>query len=86
MTRKIIFAPEALGDIKHWERHNPKIRKRIHTLITNILDLPFEGIGKPEALRHEWSGCWSRRIDREHRLVYRVTERGIEIIRCRFHY
>ena len=60
--------------------------KRIHTLIKDIQRSPFEGIGKPEPLRHNFSGFWSRRIDEEHRLIYTIEDGCIVIVQCRYHY
>lgn len=86
---KIAWATEAWVDYVGWQ-HDPKIHERINDLIDNIRDHPFKGIGKPEPLKHDLSGWWSRRITREHRLVYRVSGRGkdrkLEILSCRFHY
>ena len=90
MLSKIILAPEAKADLEYWAQKDPrkykKKKERIKTLIQNILDTPYEGIGKPEALKHNWSGFWSRRIDREHRLIYRIRGDAVQIARCRYHY
>jgi len=73
-----------------YENHAPKIRNRINALIDDIEQNPFAGIGKPEALKFNLSGWWSRRINREHRLVNRVIGEGneqiLEILQCRYHY
>ena len=63
-----------------------KLVKRINDLIADVMRNGYEGIGKPEPLRGELSGFWSRRIDREHRLVYRVTKDDVEVVACRYHY
>ncbi len=84
--RSILFSPEALRQLNEWKIQNPKITTRIVLLITAILESPFSGIGKPEPLKHTLQGKWSRRITREHRLVYEVTDTTIKIISCRFHY
>ena len=63
-----------------------KTLKRINVLIKNITRQPFEGLGDPEPLKHNWSGYWSRRIDREHRLVYSVQGNTLYIVQCRYHY
>ncbi len=84
--RSILFSPEALRQLNEWKIQNPKIATRIVLLITAILESPFSGIGKPEPLKHTLQGKWSRRITREHRLVYEVTDMTIKIISCRFHY
>lgn len=76
----------AFTDIAFWAKNDLKQLKRIIQLIENIQQNPFEGLGKPEALKHDLKGFWSRRIDSEHRLVYKVTDTDIIIIACRFHY
>jgi len=84
--RSILFSPEALRQLNEWKIQNPKIAIRIVLLITAISESPFSGIGKPEPPKHTLQGRWSRRITREHRLVYEVTDTTIKIISCRFHY
>jgi toxin YoeB len=79
--RTILFSPEALCQLDDWKNQNPRISTRIILLITAIPE-----IGKPEPLKHSLQGKWSRRITREHRLVYEVTDSTIKIISCRFHY
>ena len=69
---KIIFHPRAWEDYCYWQQSNRQVLKRINELVKAIQRQPFEGIGKPEPLRFELSGCWSRRINDEHRLIYRV--------------
>lgn len=87
---KIAWATEAWADYEYWQRADPKVHARINELIENIFESPFAGIGKPEPLKHDLSGWWSRRITLEHRLVYRLTgkgkERRMEILSCRYHY
>jgi toxin YoeB len=80
------FEPRAFEDLAWWIRQDRKSALRIMQLIENVQRTPFEGLGKPEPLKHQLSGLWSRRIDREHRLVYEVTEDKIRILACRFHY
>ena len=80
------FDPAAFEDLAWWIETDRKKALRILKLIKEIQRKPFEGMGKPEALKHELSGCWSRRIDDEHRLVYQVTENKIRILACRYHY
>jgi toxin YoeB len=78
--------PEALEDLAHWVRTDPRLALRTIDLIEAALRDPGRGIGKPEALRHLEGHVWSRRIDREHRLVYRVGDEAITILQCRYHY
>ena len=73
-------------DLRRWIETDRKIALRVLDLMAAILADPFQGIGKPEALRHEYAGCWSRRITREHRLVYRVTADRIDFLQARYHY
>lgn len=80
------WAGNAWEDYLYWQARDRKTLKRINTLIKNIQRQPFDGLGDPEPLRHQWSGYWSRRIDREHRLVYKVTDHAIVIVQCRYHY
>ncbi|MDR2507724.1 MAG: Txe/YoeB family addiction module toxin [Candidatus Accumulibacter sp.] len=77
----------AWNDYLYWQENDKKIAERINDLIKAIKREPFSGIGKPEALKHNnMAGLWSRRIDFEHRLVYRVTADAVEIAACRYHY
>ena len=80
------FDSLAFQDLAWWVKKNRKQALRIMKLIEAIQRQPFEGIGKPEPLKHELSGCWSRRIDKEHRLVYQVFDDKIRIVACRYHY
>ncbi len=80
------WATEAWEDYLHWQATDRKMLKRINALIKEIERHPFSGMGKPEPLRHHWAGYWSRRIDREHRLVYKATDDAIVIVQCRYHY
>jgi toxin YoeB len=84
--RKIIFEAGAFEDFNGWSKTNRKIYDRIVQLIKDIDRSPFHGIGKPEPLKFELSGYWSRRINDEHRLVYKVTDDSIIIISCKYHY
>lgn len=83
---QLIFTVHAWEDYLYWQEYDKKITKKINGLIKEILRDPFEGLGKPEPLRHQLKGFWSRRITGEHRLVYRVNESTIEIVACRYHY
>jgi toxin YoeB len=86
MPRKIAFLPDAFADFNRWSREDRKIQKKIVSLIQEIDRTPFSGTGKPEPLKHQLQGLWSRRITQEHRLVYQVTDEEITIVSCRFHY
>jgi len=84
--RKVIFERNAFEDIEYWLKNDRRMLKRILELIREIDRTPFSGLGKPEPLRHDFKGCWSRRIDDEHRLVYFVDDSTINILSCRYHY
>ena len=84
--KKIIFEYKAFEDFNEWLQSDKKIHQKIIRLIKDINRSPFVGIGKPEPLKHELSGYWSRRINDEHRLVYKVTDEAIIIAGCRNHY
>ena len=86
MTRRLSFTPDAWDDYLYWQSQDKKTLKRINQLVRDIIREPFSGIGKPEALRENLTGYWSRRIDDTHRLVYAVEERAIVIVACRYHY
>ena len=80
------FTENAWEDYTYWQAVDKKIVKKINELIKAIQRTPFEGIGKPEPLKFDLAGYWSRRIDQEHRIVYKVTENELIIIACRYHY
>jgi len=80
------FSQEGWDDYLSWQKEDKKIIKRINMLIKDIKREPFKGLGDPEPLKHNWSGYWSRRITKEHRLIYRVTENTILIAQCKYHY
>ena len=82
----ITWTDESWEEYIEWQSQDKKILKKINSLIKDIKRDPFDGIGKPEPLKYELSGCWSRRISDEHRLVYEVTEYSIVMISCRYHY
>ena len=84
--RNLEFDPAAFEDLAWWIEQDRKQALRIVKLIEATQRTPFEGPGQPEPLRHELAGCWSRRIDREHRLVYQVFADKIRILACRYHY
>ena len=85
---KLVFSAPAAAEYRAWEAQDPEMKARIDALIQETLREPCEGMGKPEELRGRLSGWWSRRIGREHRLVYRVTgdgeARALEIAQCRY--
>lgn len=84
----ICWSNEALEQRRFWQQTNPRIDKRIQKLLDNILLTPYDGIGKPEPLKHKLNGFWSRRIDHEHRLIYSFNEemKIIQIESCKGHY
>jgi toxin YoeB len=84
--KKIIFSKNAWEDYIFWQAEDKKILKKINTLIKDIQSTPFSGIGKPEPLKYDLAGLWSRRIDHEHRLVYQVNKNELLIYSCRYHY
>jgi toxin YoeB len=87
---RLSFNPNAWEDYLYWQRTDPKLVARINELLKDIVRHPFDGIGKPEPLRAEQKGYWSRRINQEHRIVYTVIGKGddqsVIITQCRFHY
>lgn len=83
---RITFTESAWDDYLWLQDNNRKLLRRVNQLIRDILRSPFEGIGKAEPLKGNLSGCWSRRIDHEHRLVYQVQKDDLIIISCRYHY
>jgi len=82
----IVFEPEAWEDYMFWQQSDKQQAKRLDTLIKAVAKSPYEGIGKPEMLKGNYAGFWSRRINNEHRLVYSVKENRLHILQCRFHY
>jgi len=80
--KNIEFVPAAFKEYLQWIELDRKVALRIGDLIRDILRNPYSGIGKPEALKHQFKGYWSRRIDREHRLIYKITETSVVIISC----
>jgi len=83
---KLVFVEESWEDYLYWQKTDKNKLKKINELIRDISRTPFEGLGKPDPLKHKYSGFWLRRIDNEHRLIYRVIEDEIQIVKCRFHY
>jgi len=84
--KRITFSKNAWEDYLTWQKEDMKMLRKINELIKDIQKTPFEGIGKPEALKYDLTGFWSRRIDLEHRLVYRYHDDHVLIYSCRFHY
>ena len=83
---RVIFSEHAWDEYLYWQKTDHKIVKRINTLSQEIQRTPFEGIGKPEPLKHALSGYWSRRITDEHRLVYRINDDALLIAQLKYHY
>ncbi len=83
---RLIFSQDAWDDYLHWQKTDRKLLNRVNLLIRDILRSPFEGIGAPEPLKHGLTGYWSRRINGEHRLVYKVEGESVMIAQCRYHY
>ncbi len=83
---RLVFTALGWNDYLWFQNHDRKLLKRLNQLIKEVMRFPFEGIGKPEPLKGDLSGYWSRRINDEHRLVYMATEHEVVIIACRYHY
>ena len=86
MPYEICFTPQADADYTFWKNTDPKKVKKIDALLDSCEQNPYQGIGKPEQLKHHMSGCWSRRIDKTHRLVYIIQGNKVIISQCRYHY
>jgi toxin YoeB len=84
--RKITFTPDAFREYNEWIEEDFEIVNKIIFLLRDIQNDPFKGLGKPEPIRGDFSGYWSRRITLNHRLIYKVSKENIEIIKCRDHY
>lgn len=80
------LSEQAITDIAHWNKTDPKKAAKIFALLKSIMETPFSGMGKPEPLKYDLAGYWSRRIDHEHRLVYTTTEKVVFVASCRYHY
>jgi len=83
---RLVFTPHSWEDYRYWQATDRQTLKRLNRLLDDTLRDPFSGIGKPESLRHVLAGCWSRRIDEEHRLVYLVDGDDLVILPARYHY
>ncbi len=86
MSRRLLFTPAAWDDYLYWQGQDRKTLRRINALIEDTLRNPFTGLGKPEPLKQNLSGFWSRRIDDTHRFVYSVEDSDLAIFACRYHY
>ena len=84
--RRSVFTSQFREDLKYWTRSDRKIALRVLDLVEDVMRSPFEGIGKPEPMRFDFAGCWSRRISAEHRLVYEVTGEFVTFLQARYHY
>ncbi|MEX0810840.1 MAG: Txe/YoeB family addiction module toxin [Chitinophagales bacterium] len=82
----LTFTENAWDDYQYWQKNNKKFCKKINALIKDIKRNPYEGLGKPEPLKFDLAGYWSRRIDQEHRLVYQFLDKELLIYACRYHY
>jgi toxin YoeB len=83
---KLVFSEDARDDYLYWQRNDPQVLRRINALLKEALRAPQSGIGKPERLRGDLQGYWSRRITHEHRMVYRAEDDRLVIIQLRYHY
>jgi toxin YoeB len=86
VEREAVFQPEFLQDLRWWVENDRKVALRILELIDAVLKDPFHGVGKPEPLKYQLAGAWSRRITQEHRLVYKVSGTRIDFLQARYHY
>jgi toxin YoeB len=86
LERTLIVATRFLADLQYWLERDWRVALRIIRIVREVARDPFRGIGKPEPLKHDLAGAWSRRIDDEHRLVYALDDAGIEFLSARFHY
>lgn len=85
-NRSALFHRQFLDDLRYWIENDRATALRALDLVEAALRDPFAGVGKPEPLRHQYAGCWSRRVAREHRMVYRVTKNSVEFLLARYHY
>ena len=84
--KNIIFSPEALEDYHYWKANSPQMVEKIKRLLVDIAEHPLSGIEKPEKLKHQLSGKWSRCIDLEHKIIYTISDENINILTLRYHY
>ena len=85
-SREAVFHPEFVEDLRYWIAEDRRTALRALDIIEAVLRDPFHGIGKPEALKHQLHGAWSRRLTREHRIVYKVAARRVDFLQARYHY
>lgn len=83
---KITFTEDGWQEYLYWQANDKRLLKKLNEIIKALRRDPYEGMGKPEPLKYKLQGCWSRRLDQEHRIVYIVKDDSIEILSCRFHY
>ena len=83
---ELVWQTNAWEDYCYWQKQDKKILERVNELIKDCLRSPYKGIGKPEPLKGNYAGCWSRRITQEHRLIYKMNEQRLHILQCRYHY
>jgi len=83
---KVLFSKRAAEEYRYWEKTDRRVWERINRLLHDIQRDPFSGIGKPEPLKHELAGCWSRRITGVHRMVYTIEHGQVVVVQCRYHY
>lgn len=83
---KLIFGEQSWSDYVYWQSTDKRTLKKVNALLQDIKRNPFDGLGKPEPLKHEMAGTWSSRITQEHRLVYEIFEESILVVSCRYHY
>ena len=83
---KVAFSEDAWEDYLYWQNNEPKSLAKLNSLIKDCTRNPFAGLGKPEPLKANWAGFWSRRISGEHRMIYRIKDNTLEIAQCRYHY
>ena len=83
---ELVCQTNAWEDYCYWQKQDKKILERVNELIKDCLRSPYKGIGKPEPLKGNYAGCWSRRITQEHRLIYKMNEQRLHILQCRYHY
>ena len=86
MNKRLVFDGDSFEDYLYWQTQDRKTLRRINLLIKDIDRNGYSGIGKPEPLKHDYQGYWSRRINNEHRLLYRIEDNTIHVMACRFHY